>query len=184
MIAQTGPEPLLVAAEQNFLVPNATFIAELVAFLLLLWAIKKWVLPPLQKAMTERQEMIRTQIEEAREARERLDAAEKEYQQLLDATRADASRIREEARAEGQSIIDELRTRAQEEADRIRARGEEQLTVEREQVLAALRHEIGELAVQLSERIVGESLADEDRQRRVVDRFLEDLEQREPQETR
>ncbi|MCU1602951.1 MAG: synthase subunit b, partial [Frankiales bacterium] len=40
-----------------------------------------------------------------------------------------------------------------------------------------LRSEIGRLAVELAERVVGESLADEERQRRVVDRFLADLEQ-------
>jgi F-type H+-transporting ATPase subunit b len=168
----------------NFLLPNATFLVELLAFVLLLWAIRKWVLPPLQKAMNDRQEMIRTQIEEARQARERLDEAEREYRDLLDATRADASRIREEARAEGQAIINELRERAQQEADRVRERGEAQLAVEREQVLAELRRELGDLAVQLSERIIGESLQDDTRQQRVVDRFLSELESREPQEAR
>jgi len=186
MSALASGEPMRLAASDtnNFLVPNGTFIAELVAFVLLLWAVWKWVLPPLQRAMNERQESIRSQIEEAREARERLAAAEREYRELLDQTRADASRIREEARAEGQSIINELRGRAEEEAERVRQRGEEQLATEREQVLASLRTEIGELAVRLSERIVGESLAEEDRQRRVVDRFLDELEGREPQGTR
>ena len=44
--------------ESNFLVPNGTFIAELVAFAILLWLIHRYVLPPLAKAMTARQDMI------------------------------------------------------------------------------------------------------------------------------
>jgi F-type H+-transporting ATPase subunit b len=176
----------LVAAaaesDSNFLVPNGTFIAELVAFALLLWALNRWVLPPLKKAMTERQQYIDQQIKEGREARERLEAAEEEHKQLLEQTRADASRIREEARAEGQSIIAELRAKAQEEAERVRRRGEEQLAAEREQVVAALRAEIGRLAADLAERIVGESLADDERQGRIIDRFLDELESREPQD--
>jgi F-type H+-transporting ATPase subunit b len=167
--------------ESNFLVPNGTFIAELVAFALLLWGLWKFVLPPLSRAMTARQEYIERQIREGEEARERLVKAEQEYRELLENTRADASRIREEARAEGKAIIAELREKAQEEADRVRARGEEQLASEREQVVAALRAEIGGLATELAERIVGESLRDEARQQRVVDRFLDDLDQRSTQ---
>ncbi|MGH8867290.1 MAG: F0F1 ATP synthase subunit B [Actinomycetes bacterium] len=186
MAALVTAAPVQAAAEdtQNFLVPNGTFIAEVVAFALLLWAMGRWVLPPLQKAMKERQELIRSQFDEAKEARERLEAAEQEYRELLDQTRAEASRTREEARAEGQAIIAELRSKAEQEAERVRQRGEEQLAAERDQVIAALRAEIGELAVKLAERIVGETLTDEQAQRRVVDRFLADLEAREPQETR
>jgi F-type H+-transporting ATPase subunit b len=161
--------------DSNFLVPNGTFIAELIAFFLLLWILGKFVLPVLTKAMTDRQNFIDRQIKDSVEAKERLEAAEAEYKELLEQTKADASRIREEARAEGRAIIDELRVKAQEEADRVRARGEEQLAAEREQVVAALRGDLGRLATELAGRIVGESLADDKTQSRVVDRFLEDL---------
>ena len=160
----------------NFLVPNATFIFEVVAFLLILWILKRYVLPPVNKAMTARQEMIRKQIEEGREAKERLDAAESEYQAALVQTRTDAARIRDEARAQGQAIIDELRQRAQEEADRVSAREQSRLEAERQQIVAQLRNEVGQIAVELAGRIVGESLSDDARQRRVVERFIEDLE--------
>ena len=50
------------------------------------------------------------------------------------------------------------------------------LEVERRQVFTELRSDIGRLAVDLAERIVGESLADDDRQRRVVDSFIAGLE--------
>lgn len=180
MVAVLTGAPVL--ATSNFLVPNGTFIAELIAFALLLWALNRWVLPPLSRAMAQRQETIRTQLEEAEQAKERMQAAEREYRELLEKTRADSNRIREEARAEGQAIIAELRAKAQQEADRVRQRGEEQLAAEREQVVSSLRAEIGQLAVTLAERIVGESMADEAAQRRVIDRFLAELESRAAQE--
>jgi F-type H+-transporting ATPase subunit b len=163
----------------NPILPNATFIAELIAFVILLYLFTKFPLPLLKKAMTARQDYIEKQIKDADDARERLEQAEAEYRELLEQTKADASRIREEARAEGRAIIDELRSKAQEEADRVRARGEEQLAAEREQVVAALRSDLGRLATELAERIVGESLDDAGTQSRVVDRFLEDLDARE-----
>jgi F-type H+-transporting ATPase subunit b len=169
---------VLAAAKEetnNPILPNATFIAEVVAFAILLFLLNRYALPPLKKAMTDRQDFIDRQIKDSVEAKERLEAAEAEYRELLDSTKADASRIREEARAEGRAIIDELRTKAQEEADRVRSRGEEQLAAEREQVVAALRADLGRLATELAERIIGESLDDSAAQSRVVDRFLTDL---------
>lgn len=179
MSATTHVLAAAAADQSNFLIPNATFIAELLAFVLLLWAIKKWILPPLSKAMTARQDVIDRSIKDSLEAKERLEAAEAEYRELLEQTKADASRIREEARAEGRAIIEELRARAQEESDRVRARGEEQLAAEREQVVAALRQDLGRLAAELAERIVGETLDDSAAQGRVVDRFLNDLDAQE-----
>ncbi len=170
--------------DSNFLVPNGTFIAELVAFGLLLYGISRFVLPPLRNAMTERQDFIDRQLKEGEEARKRLEKTEADHKALLEQTRADASRIREEARTEGRAIIAELREQAETESARIRERGEQQLAAEREQVVAAVRADLGRLASDLAERIVGESLDDESRQRRVVDRFLDDLDSREPQEAR
>jgi F-type H+-transporting ATPase subunit b len=178
---------LLAAAEEetnNPILPNGTFIAELIAFAILLWIFAKYALPPLKKAMTDRQDYIEKQIKDADAARERLEQAEAEYKQQLEQTKADASRIREEARAEGRAIIAELREKAEEESSRIRERGEQQLAAEREQVIAAVRADLGRLAAELAERIVGESLDDDARQRRIVDRFLDDLGSRPTEDAR
>jgi F-type H+-transporting ATPase subunit b len=174
----------LVAATNNFLVPNGTIIFEFFAFLLILAFLGRYVVPPISKAMSARQETIRKQLEDGRLAKERLEAAEKEYQDALVQTRTDAARIRDEARAQGQAIIDEMRQRAQEEADRVSAREQARLEAERQQVVAQLRTEVGQIAVDLASRIVGESLTDDARQRRVVERFIADLESGAVGETR
>ena len=58
---------------------------------------------------------------------------------------------------------------------RIVAAGHAQIEADRQQAFASLRGEIGALSVQLASKIVGESLDDEARQSRVVDRFLAEL---------
>ncbi len=166
----------VLAAQQNFLLPNGTFIAELIAFLIILFVLWRYVVPPMQRVMRERQEMVRRQIKESQLASERLEAAEARYRDSLAEARTEAARIRDDARADGQRIIDEMRERAQQEADRIRQRGEEQLAQQREQAVRQLRAEVGQLAVALAGRIVGESMEDEARKRGTVDRFLEELE--------
>jgi len=167
-----------VVASSNFLVPNATFIAEFIAFLLILAFIARYILPYVQKAMRDRQEIIRKQMQDSEQAKVKLAEAEDQYQRALAEARTEAAQIREGARAEAQRVVEELRAQAHEESSRIIARGEEQLQSQRSQVVRELRGEVGSLAVELSEKIIGQRLADDAQVRATVDSFLADLEQR------
>ena len=69
-----------------------------------------------------------------------------------------------------------MREQAQAEPTRIVEHGKTQIEAERQQAVTSLRAEVGALATQLAGRIVGESLDDDERSARVVDRFLVDLE--------
>jgi F-type H+-transporting ATPase subunit b len=166
------------AAEKthNPIIPNGTFIVELIAFFLILWFIGKKVVPIINSSMEKRQELIRSQIEDSRLAKERLEAAEAEFKQAVADNRSEAARIREEARAEGQQIIEEMRTTANDEAERIRVLAESRLETERTQLLAQLRVEVGELAMDLAGKIVGSELASDERQHQIVDDFIHGLE--------
>lgn len=165
-----GNETVLAS---NFLVPNATFIAQVVAFLVLLWVLGRYVVPPISKAMNERQETIRRQFEDAEAAKERLEAAEKEYQEALAETRRESTRLREEAQHERAQILEEARTEATRRAEEILEANRERLATERQQILLSLRNEIGDLAVTLSEKIVHDSLRDDERQRKLVEDFID-----------
>ena len=167
-----GPIPLA----NNFLAPNGTFFVELIAFGIIVWILAKWVIPPINKAMTARQEAIRTQFAELDEAKEDAHEAEEEYKSQLADARKSAAKTREEAHEQGDQIVAEAREQAQVEAKRIVEHGRAQLEAERKQALASLRAEVGTLATNLASRIVGESLEDDERSTRVVDRFLADLE--------
>jgi F-type H+-transporting ATPase subunit b len=160
----------------NFLVPNATFVVELVVFILILWVLRRYVIPPINKAMTDRQERIRLQFEESEQAKADARAAEDEYREALVEARHEAARIREEAREQGAAIMTDMREQAHAESARITAAAHAQIEAERQQVLTQLRAEVGALATTLAGRIVGESLEDEARQRRTVERFIDEVE--------
>jgi F-type H+-transporting ATPase subunit b len=162
--------------ESNFLVPNATFLVELVAFALLLFLLAKYVIPPINRAMTRRQDAVREQFAELDEAKSEAHAAEEEFKSQIADARHEAARIREEAREQGAQIIAEMREQANAEAARIVEHAHVQIEADRKAAVASLRSEVGTLATTLAGRIVGESLDDEARQSRVVDRFLSDLE--------
>lgn len=165
-----------VLASDNFLLPNGTFIAEFIAFLLILGIIWKYIVPYIQGPMRERQEMIKQQVEEAEQTKEKLAEAEKAYRNALNEARTEAAQIRENARAEAQATVEELRAQALEEQQRIIARGDELLASQRTAIVRELRGEIGTLAVELAEKIVDQRLADEASVSATVDAFLAGLE--------
>jgi F-type H+-transporting ATPase subunit b len=159
----------------NFLLPNLTIVVEVLAFLLILYILKRYVWPPLSKAMTDRQEMIRQQVVDSDEASRRLREAEERYESALAEARNEAARIRDDARADAQAIREEMREQATAEVERIRVRGAEQLASQREQAVRQLRAEIGGLSMQLAERLIGQSLAGDTNRTATVDRFLAEL---------
>jgi len=161
----------------NFLVPNGTFLVSLLAFAILVWIFGKYLIPPINKAMTARQDAIRRQFTELDEAQADARKAEADYKEQLNNAKHEAARIREEAREQGAQIVQEARDKAQTEADRILEHAHAQIEADRKAAFASLRRDVGSLATTLAGRIVGESMDDDARQNRVVERFLADLEE-------
>ena len=176
----TGNTERVNLAESNFLVPNGTFFVELIAFGIIVYILGKWVIPPINRAMQARQDAIRDDFAELDEAKAKAEAAENEYREQLVEARHEAAKIREQAREEGALIIAEMRETAQAESERILQLAHQQVEAERRQVVAQLRTEVGTMATTLAGRIGGESLEDDERRDRTVERFLSNLESSEP----
>jgi F-type H+-transporting ATPase subunit b len=149
---------------------------ELIAFALMFAILLKFIVPPINRAMTARQDAIRQQFEDLEGAKADAKKAEEEFKAQIADARHEAARIREEAREQGAAIIAEMREKAQEEANRIVEHAHTQIDADRKAALTSLRSEVGTLATTLAGRIVGESLEDEARQSRVVERFIDGLE--------
>jgi len=163
---------------QDPLVPSgAELIIGAICFIVVFGILGKMLMPRITKTLAERTDQIEgglARSEEAQtEAKELLD----QYRQQLADARHEAARLREEAREQGAQIIAEMREQAQQEARRVTEAAQVQIEAERQQALISLRAEVGTLATELASRIVGESLADEARPRRMVDRFLGELDQ-------
>jgi len=148
-----------------------------ILLMILIWAIlAKFVVPKFEAMYDERREAIEGGMERAEKAEREADAAKERYEAQLAEARAEAAKIREDAKNEGAAILAELREQAQAESQRIVAQAHTQLEAERSKVVNQLRSEVGGLATSLAGRIVGESLDDDERARRTVDRFIADLE--------
>ena len=164
-------------ASTNPLLPSwPEFIIGTILFVLVFGVMAKLLLPRIQQTLAERTELIEGGLARSEEAQSEAKQLLDQYREQLAEARHEASRLREEAREQGAQIIAEMREQAQAEARRVTEAAQAQIEAERQQALISLRAEVGTLATELASRIVGESLADQARQSRMVDRFLSELE--------
>lgn len=170
-------DALLAASEgANPLLPNWwEILVTAVGFAVLMFLVVKYIAPALETSYQNRVDAIEGGLEKAEKAQAEANALKATYEQQQQDGYVEANRIREEARTEGAQILADAREKASVEAARLVEQAHLQIAAERQQAEASLRHDVGSLATTLASRIVGESLEDDARSQRVVDRFLEDL---------
>lgn len=167
----------VVTPPSNPLLPEwPELIIGALAFLIVFGVLGKVLMPRIQQTLAARTDAIEGGLKRAEEAQAEAARTLDQYRAQLAEARHEASRLREEAKEQGAQIIAEMREQAQTEARRVTEAAQAQLEADRHQALAALRQEVGAISVELASKIVGESLADEARQRGMVDRFLDELE--------
>jgi F-type H+-transporting ATPase subunit b len=166
-------------AAGNLLLPNGTFVVELIIFLIVLFVMWRFVVPPIVKAMQERADRVATTAKEQEAATARLAEAETRYETELAEARKKAGDIRAESRAEGQRALAELRAQATEEVEAVRRRGDAEMSAQRERALRELQGHIGELSIALASRIVGAELPATGRSAETVASFMDGLNARE-----
>lgn len=171
---------LILAAEeetQNPLLPASyDIIWSTVCFIILLWLFGKYVLPAFKKVVAERSEKIEGGIEKAKQMQDEAKRSKEAYSAQLESVAKEAAAIRTTAQGEGEQIIAAARTEAQAQAAAVAARADAQIAAERDAAVGSLQREVGDLALELASRIVGESLSDDQRARATVDRFIAELE--------
>lgn len=159
-----------------FLPPTFEVIWSVIFLAIFAVLFMKYVLPKMTTILDERAAKIEGGLAQAEKAQEEADQLKATQERELAAARREAADIREAARQEGARIIDEAKQRASAESDRVLVAGRQQLDAERTQAAQQLRNEVGTLASTLASKIVGESLNDDERSTRVIDRFLDELE--------
>jgi F-type H+-transporting ATPase subunit b len=142
-------------ATSLFLLPNGTFVVEVVVVLVILWVMKNKVLPVLNKSIAERQDKIRTALEAADQAEAQAAAAGDEREKLLSAARDQAREIVASAQATSDQIKAESGARGQAEYDRILANADSEVAQARQRAIDEASAKMGEIVFELVAKIVG-----------------------------
>ncbi|MCL4433260.1 MAG: F0F1 ATP synthase subunit B [Actinobacteria bacterium] len=152
----------------NFLVPNATIIVEVGAFILTLAVLAIWVLPRVDGKVKERQAIIKSSLDAASEAKKEAEEIRKNRDTML----SDARDKAREIVAQANRTADQLRTdgehRGQAEFERLVAAAESEIERARLMAIDELSARMGELAMSLAARVVAREI-DPERHRDLVE---------------
>jgi len=180
VIAAAGTAVFAAGGEEEMpsvlAVPIDELIIGIIAFLIVFGGLAKFALPSIKRTLEERSDAIEGGIERAAKAEAEAKSLAEAYRAQLAAAREEAATIRTQAQADRAAIIEEARAEARTAAAQVTAQAEAQLAAERNQATAALTRQIGELAVDLAGRVVGQSLTNDATVRQTVEDFIADLE--------
>lgn len=146
-----------------------------IILIILFTAFLKFLYPKYQEIMDERAEKIQAGLDLAEKAKLQLAEADNQVAEKLHQAKEEAARIRSEAQVIAKGTIDKAREEASKEADRITTQATRQIEAQRQAAELSLRADVGMLATELAEKIVGEELKHRDAATAVIDRFLDDL---------
>jgi F-type H+-transporting ATPase subunit b len=146
-------------ASSNFLVPGPTFVVELVIFLVVLWALSKWVLPPVNRVMEARQQTIARSLAEAEEATKRAHELEEQHERILEQGRAEARALKDEAARVGEQLREQLRKQGEEEYGRLLSRASSDIEASARRAAEELRAQVAGLVVAVVERVLDEGVS-------------------------
>jgi len=149
-------------------------IVGVIAFAILFFFMWKWVLPRVNDLLEERRRKIQGELERAESTRVEADGMLADYRAQLANARDEGNRIIEEARQTAEQLRHDLQARAEQESESIVSRAQEEIRAERDRVFQELRQQVGEIAVELAGRVVGQSL-DKASHERLIDEYIDQV---------
>jgi F-type H+-transporting ATPase subunit b len=150
---------------------TASFPAEVIAFVLMILILGRYVYPRVMAAAEARQRQITEQLAQAERARQDAEARLNDVDARLQEARRQGAEIIEGAGRSGEQLRLQLRAQADEEARRIVENARRDIEAERQKAIDSVRGQVADLVVAATEKVVGETL-DEKRHRALIERAI------------
>jgi F-type H+-transporting ATPase subunit b len=161
-------------ADAGLLTINATFWIELVAFVLMIGVLARYVYPRVIEAAEARQKTIAAELEAAEKSRLEAEARLADAEKRLQEARTSAQEIVAGATKSGEQLRNEFKQKAEEEAKRLTEAARKAIEAEREKAIQAVRGEVASLVVAATEKVIGETL-DATKHKQLIDRAIAEV---------
>jgi len=133
---------------------NATLIAQIIVFGILVWVTMKFIWPPISKAMDDRAQRIADGLSAAERAKAELKDADARVADEIKKARAQASEIIDKAQQQANQMLDKAKADALLEAARQKAVAQTEIDGMVGKAREALRGQVAALAVQGAQKII------------------------------
>jgi F-type H+-transporting ATPase subunit b len=174
-LAEEADDPEACQESPNLILPATDeLVWGSISFVVLLFLLYKFAYPPVKKAMNDRTERIRAELQAADTAKSDAQALLDQYRAQLNDAKAEGGRIIEEARQAADAIKRDQEVRLQAELAELRQRAIADIESAKAQAMSDLRGEVAQLAIGAAETVVQRSL-DSATQTQLVEDYIDQV---------
>jgi F-type H+-transporting ATPase subunit b len=151
-----------------------TLVWSSIAFLVVLFLLKRFAWGPILSALNEREQRITEALGSAERARQEMAQLNSDNERLLREARNEREVILKDAREAAEKLVSDARLRAKEEAERDLALAKDAIAIERKAAIAELKSEVAALSVSIAEQLVRRELGQDEAQQALVKKLMDE----------
>lgn len=137
---------------------NATLLGQMLTFSIFVWVTVRYVWPPLEQALQEREDKIASGLKAAERGELALEEANRQAKTMLADAKAQAHEVLKEAQHTASQMVATAKDEAAAEKQRIIASAKTDLEASERQARQALMREVVDLVIRGSERLIADQL--------------------------
>lgn len=138
------------------------YIWTIITFLLLFYVLAKFAWKPLLGMLEERENLIKTSLNNAETARKELEKINLESEAIITKARTDAQSILSDGKAAAEKIKDDTVAKAKEEANKIKEEAKLQIKAEKDKAISDIKKEVVDLSISVAEKLINKHISEQD----------------------
>ncbi len=149
-----------------------TIIWTSIAFLVVLFLLKKMAWKPILASLKERDDFIQKSLESAEEAKKQMSLLKADNEKMLAEARQEREKILKEAREMKEKIISDARKSATEEGERLVSSARSEIQKEKQAAMTDLKNQVAVLSIEIAEKILRKEFDNKDQQQALINEQL------------
>lgn len=145
------------------------------AFLIVLFLLKKFAWKPILTSLSERENKIDDALKAAERAEQRMKEIEAQNQNLLAEAAKEREAMLKAAREASEKTIAEAKDKAAAESAKLLEQARETIHNEKMRALTDIKNEVGRLSIEIAEKLMRDTLNTEEKQNENIERLLNDV---------
>ncbi len=146
-----------------------------VVFIILLVLLRSLAWKPILSAVKEREQSIEDALNAAKKAKEEMALLNAQNEKILKEARAERDGILKEAREMKENIINEAKNSATVEANKLIENAKAAIQNEKASAMADIKNQVGQLSIEIAEKILTKELADKSAQVALVNDVIDQV---------
>jgi len=151
------------------------FFWMVISFSILLYILKRFAWGPILSALSDRERSIEEALKAAENAKEEMLNLQSGNEKILKKAILEREKIVKEARELKDSIINEARHEASLEANKVMEHAKAAIERERAAAVSEIKNLIANFSVDIAEKILKEKLADDNRQKELIQNYIDQI---------